>query len=773
MDDLICPLCNKQYNLEIKIPRLFPNCGHTFCSECIITIIEKDKYDIYCPEDGIKCDFYKERLGVNSFPLNFALQKLIKKSITKPIKEKPKPKINYDNRNNSRISDFSGVNYCMEHQKIAELICQKEKVIICTDCVLFGDHKSHIYLKIIEFKKESKNKILELEKNFDKLKKQEDFELVKSYEKQKKFLTNKVSETKEFLIANIKEKFSTIIEELKNREKDLTENLDSEFYRFNDTIKFLTSNSQKISKKQLKFEKNLKELKIQISQKNPNFELLLEKLHSEKSLNNLHKEISEDYKIHLQNTNKLIDKELVKYEIKGDTEKINDFLQNELKIKTGKEFQNEEIKNNKSINSEKDDKTRFLSPEREKSKQISGKSGGFVISGVSEKSDDIISGLSDKSGISGISKINQDLSSDDGGSNEISLIDGDLSNELEDDEDFMNLSSNLKRKKKKIDLSKNESLKKLKKNTSFLKKNKQNMRKMKTNLDIMKASKNNILGNLYKRNDIEPQNYNKSQNFVNNNYKFTETFGNNNYSNSNKNSQKSLLKTVPNKSLYHTSINDLKNSQKLNNNSIYKSSVNDYNNETNWHKKNPEFNNYNPNKSLYKSHTMDLNNEINLKSKLLKLSKKSTISQQKSYPSSSLKFSTRFNRNKSQKSQKSDKKKKFEKNFSSKNITDNNLVSILRQIEKERIRILDFSDNRITELGFEMILKKLYNHKYLREINLSGNYLDDKVFRYLDVYARKFKKLKRFYFSGNRFKSHTKAKIMAKAFAKYNIDIVF
>lgn len=31
MENLLCPKCKKSYDFELKLPRLFPNCGHTFC----------------------------------------------------------------------------------------------------------------------------------------------------------------------------------------------------------------------------------------------------------------------------------------------------------------------------------------------------------------------------------------------------------------------------------------------------------------------------------------------------------------------------------------------------------------------------------------------------------------------------------------------------------------------------------------------------------------------------------------------------------------------
>ncbi len=113
MEDLFCPLCKEEYNNRDKAPRLFPNCGHTFCTDCIKDIIERGNEGIYCPEDGIKCEFYKKSMGFHSFPYNFALKGLLEKRNSKRISKV----------NQNILSEISGMNYCLEHQKIADLIC--------------------------------------------------------------------------------------------------------------------------------------------------------------------------------------------------------------------------------------------------------------------------------------------------------------------------------------------------------------------------------------------------------------------------------------------------------------------------------------------------------------------------------------------------------------------------------------------------------------------------------------------------------------------------
>ena len=39
MNRLICKICETNFNTSENLARLFPNCGHTFCTQCIKKII--------------------------------------------------------------------------------------------------------------------------------------------------------------------------------------------------------------------------------------------------------------------------------------------------------------------------------------------------------------------------------------------------------------------------------------------------------------------------------------------------------------------------------------------------------------------------------------------------------------------------------------------------------------------------------------------------------------------------------------------------------------
>ena len=64
------------------------------------------------------------------------------------------------------MTDFVGVNFCLQHHKNADLICLTDKKVICSDCVLFGQHRDHKYQKILELK----DQVLEILSDLDKSK---------------------------------------------------------------------------------------------------------------------------------------------------------------------------------------------------------------------------------------------------------------------------------------------------------------------------------------------------------------------------------------------------------------------------------------------------------------------------------------------------------------------------------------------------------------------------------------------------------------------------
>jgi hypothetical protein len=200
LDDFNCSLCNYQFNLTNKLPRLLIQCGHTFCHECLQQKLYKNLF-IICPEDNNK---YEKINKIEDLPKNITVINLIQKlenrkylgnhesnlkienplglssisdSFT-PIRKSHTPNIsrtvndtekfifsppfceqgqhiqiktsNKINRDSifSHTSDFKvdcpfDANFCIIHKRQLEIICLDDRMRICTSCALFGEHKNH------------------------------------------------------------------------------------------------------------------------------------------------------------------------------------------------------------------------------------------------------------------------------------------------------------------------------------------------------------------------------------------------------------------------------------------------------------------------------------------------------------------------------------------------------------------------------------------------------------------------------------------------------
>lgn len=85
-EDLTCPICSEFFDMTMKMPRLFGYCGHTYCSSCLIDLI-KGKNEVFCPEDNKQFELFNPKKGIDSFPINFALNKLIKAKEEEKLRE--------------------------------------------------------------------------------------------------------------------------------------------------------------------------------------------------------------------------------------------------------------------------------------------------------------------------------------------------------------------------------------------------------------------------------------------------------------------------------------------------------------------------------------------------------------------------------------------------------------------------------------------------------------------------------------------------------------
>lgn len=81
-EELMCTICQRQFaNEGDLIPRLLPECGHTFCTRCLNEELIKDvEQPFKCPEDNVEC---QRKNTAEDFPRNFALIRLAERTAKK------------------------------------------------------------------------------------------------------------------------------------------------------------------------------------------------------------------------------------------------------------------------------------------------------------------------------------------------------------------------------------------------------------------------------------------------------------------------------------------------------------------------------------------------------------------------------------------------------------------------------------------------------------------------------------------------------------------
>lgn len=132
MGELSCFGCKREFNLTDREPRVLPSCGHTFCAGCIAGWLAGPAPRVVCPEDRRECAV-DGRAGLAAFPANIALARLVAERARASPAPQPEERP------------------CAEHAKPADLVCTTDCEAICADCVLFGAHKNHEYLRREDF----------------------------------------------------------------------------------------------------------------------------------------------------------------------------------------------------------------------------------------------------------------------------------------------------------------------------------------------------------------------------------------------------------------------------------------------------------------------------------------------------------------------------------------------------------------------------------------------------------------------------------------------
>ena len=243
---LVCSICSKEYNHITRIPRILPNCSHSFCSVCLQKLIVERDYA--CPIDKKNFDPIED---INDLPINVPLQELIERVLKQ--------------------------RFCVKHKEEANLICLTDKMRICSSCEHSPAHKFH------EIKHMKKAK-------FEATKKIEDFEaLVDQCTRYPRIIGLMLDMERKTLTETIQRRFVILKEILNKKEKLLIKEVDDYIkaqkdkmdvtIKFDEILKEKAKEKIQILQNEEINEKYLKILEEEVIEAKSKLELILLKNH--------------------------------------------------------------------------------------------------------------------------------------------------------------------------------------------------------------------------------------------------------------------------------------------------------------------------------------------------------------------------------------------------------------------------------------------------------------------------------------------------------------
>lgn len=311
MNELICSLCERVFDTQDRVPRLFPNCGHTFCSLCVESLISDSDTLPVCPEDDIECTNYNPDKGINSFPVNVTLQRLLNNRKDRHHHGKGVEK----HERGTRISDFSGIQFCSEHQKVADLVCRTDRNVICSDCALFGEHRSHDYVRSDDFKTVIKEKAMNLGIELDKLRTKS---FASKNDRRIDELNAKVIAKRDEILTTISEKFALVEEELRKKETELKDKLNKRIEKFSEALEYISESAKGLREKEEMVKNKLLRTNNLLKSSSIDYRFLLDSFYDKYDLHAILKEVSHDFDQLEKHSKEIIDQELDKIQVTGD-----------------------------------------------------------------------------------------------------------------------------------------------------------------------------------------------------------------------------------------------------------------------------------------------------------------------------------------------------------------------------------------------------------------------------------------------------------------------
>ena len=133
---LTCESCEEKFNEEDRQPVILPDCGHTFCEQCVAKLISQDPSvaTMICPNEACR------RQISNTDPTVFLKNHKILALLANSNIGKAKPG-GYDPDN---------FIYCPKHyDKPIEYFCKLCTITVCVKCI-FDEHNGHELIQIEE-----------------------------------------------------------------------------------------------------------------------------------------------------------------------------------------------------------------------------------------------------------------------------------------------------------------------------------------------------------------------------------------------------------------------------------------------------------------------------------------------------------------------------------------------------------------------------------------------------------------------------------------------
>lgn len=264
MNELVCFGCKQEFNTGVHQPLILPSCGHTVCKSCIEGWLEQTPDRVACPEDG-KEFMLDAAEGVNAFPKNISLGRLLTE---KSKAEEPPPPL-------SAEPETQDPAFCRSHKKVADLICITDEKVICADCVLFGEHKSHDYKRGIEFMKEAQKKF---EANTVELEALKHNPLIAESDRKLSELRDKIRARQDELNTKLADHFEQLHAKLRDVERGVQEELTSKIKSAGSRITTFENQLRRLGEKEAQISEKWAVIRDHLASKTPDFAFIISNL---------------------------------------------------------------------------------------------------------------------------------------------------------------------------------------------------------------------------------------------------------------------------------------------------------------------------------------------------------------------------------------------------------------------------------------------------------------------------------------------------------------